>query len=143
MVIEAEGLFMSAWGRRKADYCSCFFRLWARDVATADAARGLLTKAGAARIDEPMFVINRAYPAGNDLEIAEIEEVADGPLMDDAYPELKGGLNTFIESYLDAKEIVLVLQGPPGTGKTRLIRAILGELRAGTRVRRRCSTPAT
>ena len=33
-----------------------------------------------------------------------------------------------MESYLDARETVLVLQGPPGTGKTRLIRAILGEL---------------
>jgi len=51
-----------------------------------------------------------------------------GALMDEAYPEIQGGVSAFIESYLDAKETVLVLQGPPGTGKTRLIRAILGEI---------------
>ena len=62
------------------------------------------------------------------VESAEIEEIADGELMDEAYPELKGGVRSFIERYLDSKECILVLQGPPGTGKTRLIRAILGEI---------------
>ena len=39
MVLDGEGLFASGWGGRKADYCSCTFNLWARDVATAEAAR--------------------------------------------------------------------------------------------------------
>ena len=44
------------------------------------------------------------------------------------WAESSGGVTTFIERYLDAKEAVLVLQGRPGAGKTRLIRAILGEI---------------
>lgn len=52
----------------------------------------------------------------------------DDILHDEAYPEIKEGVTSFIQRYLDAPETVLVLQGPPGTGKTRLIRAILGEI---------------
>ena len=129
MLLDAEGLMVSAWGRSKSDSCSCFFRVWAKDVATAEAAKErLLAKAAATRINEPMFTINWAFMAGGDIETAEIEELADGPLLDEAYPEIRHGVSAFIESYLDAKETVLVLQGPPGTGKTRLIRAILGEI---------------
>jgi hypothetical protein len=75
-----------------------------------------------------MFTINWHFLSGTEVESAEIEEIADGALLDEAYPELKGGVQSFIERYLDAKETILVLQGPPGTGKTRLIRAILGEI---------------
>ena len=129
MVLDGDGLFVSVWGSRKADYCSCIFNVWARDVATAEAARErILSKAAATRITEPMFTINWYFLAGNDVDCAEIEEIADGDLMDEAYPEVKPGVRAFVESYLDAKETVLVLQGPPGTGKTRLIRAILGEI---------------
>jgi ATPase family protein associated with various cellular activities (AAA) len=129
MVLDAEGLFVSGWGSRKADYSSCTFNVWARDVATAEAARErILGKAAATRITEPMFTINWHFMAGSDVDSAEIEEIADGELLDEAYPEIPGGVRSFIQRYLDAKEAVLVLQGPPGTGKTRLIRAILGEI---------------
>ena len=129
IVMDGEGMFATGWGSRKADYCSCTFHIHARDIATAEAARDrILSKAAATRITEPMFTINWHFLAGDQVESAEIEEIADGALMDEAYPEIKGGVSAFIESYLDAKETVLVLQGPPGTGKTRLIRAILGEI---------------
>jgi len=129
IVIDGEGLYASGWGSRKSDYCSVSFNVWARDVATAEAARErILSKAAATRITEPMFTINWSFLAGNELDSAEIEEIADGDLIDEAYPEIKGGVRAFIERYLDSKEAVLVLQGPPGTGKTRFIRAILGEI---------------
>jgi hypothetical protein len=129
MALDADGVFVTGWGSRKSDYCSCVFHVSARDIETAEAARDrILSKAAATRITEPMFTINWHFLAGNDLDSAEVEEIADGALMDEAYPEIKGGVSAFIESYLDAKETVLVLQGPPGTGKTRLIRAILGEI---------------
>lgn len=129
MVLDAEGLYVTGWGSRKADYSSCTFNVWARDVATAETARErILAKAAATRITEPMFTINWHFLAGNEVDSAEIEEIADGELLDEAYPEIAGGVRAFIERYLDAKETVLVLQGPPGTGKTRLIRAILGEI---------------
>jgi hypothetical protein len=129
LVLDGDGVMITGWGSRKADYCSCHFNIWAQDVATADAARErILAKAAATRITEPMFTVNWHFIAGNEVESAEIEEIADGDLLDEAYPELKGGVRSFIERYLDAKETILVLQGPPGTGKTRLIRAILGEI---------------
>src|SRR5262249_50060297 len=124
-----DGLFVSAYGGRKADYCSCAFYIWAADIACAEEAKErILAKAGATRITEPMFSIDWHFTAGKELQDASIEEMADDVLYDRAYPEIKDGVRNFIVRYLDAPETVLVLQGPPGNGKTRLIRAILGEI---------------
>jgi hypothetical protein len=130
MVLDGDGLFVAAYGTRKADYCSCAFYLWASDIERAEAARQrILDKAGSTRITEPMFTIDWHFVSSQqDLENATIEEMADDVLSDRAYPEVPGGVRRFIERYLEARETVLVLQGPPGTGKTRLIRAILGEM---------------
>jgi len=130
LILDAEGLFVSGYGSRKADYASCVFYVWAADVARAEAAKArILAKAGPTLITEPMFSIEWAFlTAQGELESAVIDEMADEVLRDRAYPEIKGGVRAFIERYLDAPETVLVLQGPPGTGKTRLIRAILGEM---------------
>jgi hypothetical protein len=130
MLLDADGLFVSVHGGRKADYCSCFFGIWAATPARADEARAaILGCAGSARIVEPMFSIDWHFLTGKgELESAAIEELADDVLLDEAYPELPGGVAAFIRRYLDAPETVLVLQGPPGTGKTRLIRAVLGEI---------------
>lgn len=130
MVLDGEGLFISAYGGRKAEYCSCFFSVWADSSERAERARQLLLdKVGEARIREPMFSIDWHFlTSKGELESASIEELANDVLHDAAYPELLGGVAAFIRRYLDAQETVLVLQGPPGTGKTRLIRAILGEI---------------
>ena len=129
MILDAEGLFVSVYGSRKAEYCSCAFHIWAADVARAEETKQcILAKAGSTRIQEPMFSIEWHFLAGDELESASIEEMANDVLLDGAYPELKGGVRGFIDGYLRAAETVLVLQGAPGTGKTRLIRAILGEM---------------
>jgi hypothetical protein len=130
LILDAEGLFVAAYGSRKTDYCSCAFNIWAADLAHALAARErILAKAGSTRITEPMFSIDWHFlTSGGNLESASIEEMADDALCNRAYPEIEGGVRGFIARYLDAPETVLVLQGPPGTGKTRLIRAILGEM---------------
>ena len=129
LLLDGEGLFVSGWGSRKADYCSCAFHIWAADVARAEEAKErILAKAGSTRITEPMFSIDWHFNSSNGLESSSIEEMADDVLRDRAYPEIRGGVYNFIARYLDAPETVLVLQGPPGTGKTRLIRAILGEM---------------
>lgn len=130
LLLDTEGLFISARGGRKADYCSCSFELWAAGVAQAEQAReAILARVGDARIVEPMFSIDWHFlTSKGELESADIEELADDVLLDAAYPELGDGVARFIQGYLDAPETVLVLQGPPGTGKTRLIRAILGEI---------------
>jgi hypothetical protein len=130
LILDADGLFIAAYGSRKADYCSCSFAIWAADLARAEAAKKrILAKAGSTRITEPMFSIDWHFiTSGGALESACIEEMVDDVLCDRAYPEIKGGVRGLIARYLDARETVLVLQGPPGTGKTRLIRAILGEI---------------
>lgn len=130
MLLDADGLFVSVRGGRKADYCSCFFAIWAASPARAeDARQQIIDCAGPARIVDPMFSIDWHFLTGKgELQSAAIEELADDVLHDEAYPELEGGVHAFIRSYLDAPETVLVLQGPPGTGKTRLVRAILGEI---------------
>ena len=129
LFIDGEGIFVMAYGSRKAEYCSCVFYIWAADVAKAEAAKAcILAKAGSTRITEPMFTIDWNFVTSNGIDSAEIEELATDVLYNSAYPEIVGGVHAFIARYLDAKETVLVLQGPPGTGKTRLIRAILGEM---------------
>lgn len=129
-ILDGDGVFVSAVGTRKVDYCSCSFHIWAADLARAeDTKRRILALAGSTRIAEPMFTIDWQFRGGNgELESASIEELACERLHDAAYPELEGGVDEFIARYLDARETVLVLQGPPGTGKTRLVRAILGEM---------------
>ena len=130
MLLDADGLFVAAYGGRKADYCSCAFSIWAADIATAERAKErLLAKAGSTRITEPMFTIEWNFlTSRGELESASIEEMATDVLRDRAYPEIEGGVHRFIARYLESRETVLVLQGPPGTGKTRLIRGILGEM---------------
>ena len=129
LILDGDGVFVAAYGRRKLDYCSCSVHVWAADVAGAKAAmERVLAKAGSTRIIEPMFTIDWYYEPGRGLDFATIEEMADDVLRDRAYPEIQGGVRSFIARYLDAPEAVLVLQGPPGTGKTRLVRAILGEM---------------
>jgi hypothetical protein len=129
MLIDGDGIFVMVWGSRKAEYCSCFFWIWAADIAKAEAAKERLeAKAGSTRITEPMFTIDWYFATSNGLDSASIEELATDEVRDRAYPGIEGGVKAFIERFLDAKETVLVLQGPPGTGKTRLIRAILAEI---------------
>lgn len=130
MILDSEGLFISARGGRKADYCSCAFGIWAITPTEAERARdAILAQVGEARIREPMFSIDWHFlTSKNELKSASIEEMADDVLHDEAYPELEGGVTNFIRRYLDSDETVLVLQGPPGTGKTRLIRGVLGEI---------------
>ena len=130
LVIDGDGIYVAAYGTRKADYCSCSFQIWASDLARAEAVKErLCDKVGSTRIVEPMFSIDWHFlTAKGELESASIEEMADDVLHDRAYPGVPGGVRNFIGRYLDVPETVLVLQGPPGTGKTRLIRAILGEM---------------
>ena len=130
LVIDGDGLFVIAYGSRKAEYCSCTFYMWAADVARVEAAKQrIFDHAGSTRITEPMFTIHWTFLTSHgELESASIEEIASDVLHDAAYPEIKGGVRGFIERYLDSPETVLVLQGPPGTGKTRLIRAILAAI---------------
>ena len=74
------------------------------------------------------FTIDWQFQSSHGLSSVSFEELADPQLIDAAYPALAQGVAGFIDSYLRARDTVLVLQGPPGTGKTRLVRAILAAI---------------
>lgn len=130
LILDSKGLFVSGSGSRTRDYSSCSFDIWAESIEKAEqVVHTLMEHVGSDLIEEPMFSIdwNFLTPQG-ELESAEIEELANDILYDEAYPSIKEGVNEFITRYLNSDETVLVLQGAPGTGKTRFIRAILGEI---------------
>ncbi len=130
MLLDQAGALISARGQRKATYCSCTFEIWAVGVDEAEQARAaILAHFGPYLITEPMIAVDWCFVTKHDsFESVRVEEVADAPLLDEAYPYLAGGVDGFIRRYLDADDCVLVLQGPPGTGKTRLIRSILAAM---------------
>ncbi len=130
MILDATGedtFFVTARGNRKQTHCTCYFEIWAASPEAAEAVKQrILEITGSDRITETTFVIDWHFMTGRgDVRNVVIEECADPPLLDAAYPEITGGIEPFIGEYLASPEAILVLQGPPGTGKTRLIRAIL------------------
>lgn len=130
MILDADGLFIEARGGRKSDYCSCTFFIWADSVARAEEAQAaILSRCEDSKIQKAMFSISWSFLNSNgELQSANIEELADDVLHDEAYPELDEGVAKFISDYLSSPETILVIQGNPGTGKTRLIRSILGAM---------------
>jgi hypothetical protein len=127
LLLDGPDVFISAEGKRKSEYCSCEFDVWADSVARAEAARDKLFDLIGERIGrDQMFTIDWQFMhRRSGLTSASFDEVANEPIYDEAYPSLGMSVNEFVHHYLNAKETVLMLQGPPGTGKTRLVRAIL------------------
>lgn len=129
LLLDGEGVFVEVHASRKADYCSFYLSFWADSIERAERlSQAVEARVESVRIREATFSIDWHFLTGRgELQSANIEELADDVLFDEAYPEI-GDVAGFVDRYLRAKETVLVLQGRPGTGKTRLIRAILGEI---------------
>ncbi len=130
LLLDGPGVFVHAEGKRKADYCSCTFKLWADSKERAEGICATIFRiVGDERVRDQMFVIDwHFHTARSGLSSVSFEEVACDVLHDEAYPTLGGPVLEFVSRFLDAKETVLNLQGPPGTGKTRLVRAILSAM---------------
>lgn len=130
VILEGDGFFASARGRRKTDYSSGTIDVWARDLDRLRAVEADILRAiGDQMVREEQFTIDWYFHGGHSgLTNVSFEELADPALIDEAYPAIVGGVSTLIERYLAARDTVLVLQGPPGTGKTRLVRAILAAM---------------
>jgi hypothetical protein len=129
VMLDGPETFISATGRRKTDYTSCEFAIWARSRhALADARERLLGIVAETRLREEMFTVDWHFTGPHGLSSATFEETADPALIDEAYPALGEPVGQFVTRYLESKEAVLILQGPPGTGKTRLVRAILAAM---------------
>jgi hypothetical protein len=129
LLLDGPGVFVSAAGTQKSDYCSCTFNLWAASTARAEEIRAsIFAILGEQRIREAMFVLDWHFTTRRALSSASFEEIAADVLHDEAYPDLGMPVAEFITRYLNSRETVLILLGQPGSGKTRLVRAILGEM---------------
>jgi hypothetical protein len=130
LLLDGAGVVISARGRRKTDYSSLTFAIWANSKASLASARDrLLAIVEDRRIREATFTIDWHFTSSHlGLTSATFEELADPPPLNEAYPTLREPIGRFIERYLAARETVLILQGPPGTGKTRFVRAVLAAI---------------
>jgi hypothetical protein len=129
VLLDGPGALVQAKGRRKSDYCSCTFEIWAVNKTRAEQiCAAILHLIGEQRIRDRMFTLDWHFAAFGGTQSTSFEEIADDVVHDEAYPVLEEPVSRFIKRYLDSKEAVLVLQGPPGTGKTRLVRAVLAEM---------------
>ena len=130
LLLDAPGMFIFAEGHTKGDYTSCSIRLWADSLARCEEARQrILRVVGDQRMRDQMFVVDWNFcNSSGYLVSTSFDEIADEVLLDEAYPALGKPVVDFVQSYLDARETVLILQGPPGTGKTRLVRAVLAAM---------------
>jgi guanylate kinase len=130
LLLDGPGVFIGGEGYSKGEYVSCTFRVWTDSLARFEEVKQRLFRViGDKRMREQMFVVdwNFCNSRGN-LISTSFDEIADEVLLEEAYPSLGLAVGEFIESYLHARETVLILQGPPGTGKTRLVRALLAAM---------------
>ena len=130
LLLEGPGVFVHAEGKRKADYSSCTFNVWADGKERArEVHSALLQAVGERYLPEQMFVVawNFCNSRGV-LSECSFEELAKDTVLDEAYPTLGEPVSDFVQRYLRAGETILILQGPPGTGKTRLVRSILAAM---------------
>jgi ATPase family associated with various cellular activities (AAA) len=130
LLLDGPGAFVHADGKRKADYCSCTFNVWAESKERAREVRSSMLQAvGERYLPEQMFVVDWNFCNSRGVLVeCSFEELAKDAVLDEAYPTLGEPVSDFVQRYLRAGETVLILQGPPGTGKTRLVRSILGAL---------------
>ena len=138
MLVDGPGVFLEVFGTEKPSHCTCGVSISGDTLELVEvAAARIMDAAGAERIVAPMFAMNWYFMTATGLDFVTTNEVLSDVLLDEAYPDVVGGVAAFINRYLDAPEAILVLQGPPGSGKTRLLRAVLGELarRRGGEVR--------
>ncbi|HWZ62464.1 MAG TPA: ATP-binding protein [Steroidobacteraceae bacterium] len=129
LLLDADGFFIDLLATENPAHCTCSFLIYADTLKSLNLAHErVLSIIGGSRIMDPMFAMHWYFVAGAGLDFAVMNEVASEALLDEAYPDVAGGVAAFIERFLDSPDPVLVIQGPPGSGKTRLLRAILGEL---------------
>ncbi len=116
LLLDGDGVFVSAEGYRKPGYCSCTFNLWAESKELADETRTMLLRvAGPCRVRDQMFVIDWQFcNSRGTLVSTSFDEIADDFLLDEAYPHLGAARNAIHRALL-----VCARDGADFVGPTR------------------------
>ena len=129
-VFERDGDLIHVRSAKRKHYSSMHIRLWTfSPERAADLRRAINQHVEDVILKGTVFNIDWHFRSVRDgIQSVQVDEMADEPLSEDAYPTIDGGVHAFIERFLAANEPILVIHGPPGTGKTRLVRAILAAM---------------
>jgi len=140
VLLESDTQLVHLVCRGDARSSTLLVKIWAGSVEQADQLKGKLESRFAdVTVNLKSFWIDWHFRTrGVHIDNVLIEESADGPLIDQAYQSIVGGVQSFIKRYLDADQPILVLHGPPGTGKIRLVRSILTELSHRKKAGKKC-----
>lgn len=65
------------------------------------------------------------WVTSQDMNSVKLPLLAPRGITNSSYPFIEGGVDNFVNEYMNSKETVLLLIGPPGTGKSSFIRYIL------------------
>ena len=131
LVLEFDGCCATARMAQKPKYCAARVKVWApSEQASKNFEREFLQAFEGCVLQGTLFGVHWAYMGARGLDDVYIEEIFEDDLLEEAYPCLKefGGVQGFVDQFLDSEEAVLILQGPPGAGKTRLVRKILADM---------------
>jgi hypothetical protein len=129
IVARAPDVFAIILATGSPAHCTMSFRLWAATPQRAEVvSANILREVATCRMADTLFRLDWRYVTSSGLHRANTMERPQEVLLNEAYPSIPIGVNTFIERFLEAQESVLVLQGPPGMGKTRLVREMLRQM---------------
>lgn len=76
-------------------------------------------------IKEGKVFIAWYYAGSHGMVAKEFEIEKPLPVYDEYYPYVEGGIENYIDNYLNSNSSILIMIGEPGTGKTSLIRHML------------------
>lgn len=113
LLLDGEGVFVQAEGRRKAGYCTCALNIWASSIERAEQVRdNVFCIVGDDCVRDQMFAVDwRVADRRGNTQANAFEELADEVMVDEAYPMLGEPVQQFIERYLAAPEFLMVADG--------------------------------